>query len=170
MAGREPKPTELKRLEGNPGKRPLNRNEPQPEVERPTCPSHLSNTARTEWRRIVPELERLGLLTMIDRSAFAGYCQAWARWRQCEESLKRTDVTYESPRHDRQGQIVGNMVRPYPEVAIARQMMGEICAFCTEFGLTPSSRGRINIPGHSEEDPMEALLDPMLRDNYWRQQ
>ncbi|MEQ8198694.1 MAG: phage terminase small subunit P27 family, partial [Clostridiaceae bacterium] len=29
--GRKPKPTAIKVLEGNPGKRPLNKNEPKPE-------------------------------------------------------------------------------------------------------------------------------------------
>ncbi|HZK10243.1 MAG TPA: phage terminase small subunit P27 family, partial [Clostridia bacterium] len=33
--GRKPKPTALKVLEGNPGKRPLNKNEPQPERKAP---------------------------------------------------------------------------------------------------------------------------------------
>jgi len=32
MAGRKPKPTALKIIEGNPGKRPLNKNEPKPDI------------------------------------------------------------------------------------------------------------------------------------------
>lgn len=165
MQGRKTKPTNLKRLEGNPGKRRLPENEPQPDPTAPRCPHWLLPEAKREWHRVAPELERLGLLTMIDRAALAGYCQAWARWRQCEEFLKRHGVTYESPRYDRQGDEVGSMVRPYPEVAIARHMMVEIRAFCTEFGLTPSSRGRINLPSRQDEDAMVDLLDPELRKN-----
>lgn len=37
--GRKPKPTELKLLEGNPAKRPLNKNEPNPEKKAPRCPT-----------------------------------------------------------------------------------------------------------------------------------
>ena len=39
--GRKPKPTALKVLEGNPGKRPLNENEPIPPKGSIKCPSWL---------------------------------------------------------------------------------------------------------------------------------
>ena len=41
--GRKPKPTALKVLEGNPGKRPLNLYEPTPEGDLPECPEWLEN-------------------------------------------------------------------------------------------------------------------------------
>ena len=43
-AGRKPKPTALKKLEGNLGKRKLNTKEPMPGKEMPDCPKwlHLS--------------------------------------------------------------------------------------------------------------------------------
>ena len=42
MRGRKPIPTELKRLNGNPGKRPLSDKEPQPEPKLPRAPSFLN--------------------------------------------------------------------------------------------------------------------------------
>src|SRR5262249_22001030 len=42
MRGRRPKPTRLKVITGNPGKRPLNEHEPRPEPQIPPCPSELS--------------------------------------------------------------------------------------------------------------------------------
>ncbi len=50
MRGRRPKPSRIKALTGNPGKRPLNSHEPQPAV--PECPSELSLAARQEWARL----------------------------------------------------------------------------------------------------------------------
>lgn len=41
MAGRKPKPTAIKKLEGNPGKRKLNTKEPAPVKGMPTCPEWL---------------------------------------------------------------------------------------------------------------------------------
>ena len=41
MAGRKPKPTALKKLEGNPGKRKLNTKEPVPGKGMPDCPKWL---------------------------------------------------------------------------------------------------------------------------------
>lgn len=44
--GRKPKPTAVKVLEGNPGKRSLNTREPQPEKKAPRCPSWLEDEAK----------------------------------------------------------------------------------------------------------------------------
>lgn len=41
MAGRRPKPTHLKVVTGNPGKRKFNDKEPQPAREIPSPPSHI---------------------------------------------------------------------------------------------------------------------------------
>ena len=41
MAGRKPKPTAIKKLEGNPGKRKLNTKEPIPAKGMPECPDWL---------------------------------------------------------------------------------------------------------------------------------
>jgi phage terminase small subunit len=78
QSGRKPKPTSLKVLQGNPGKRPLNENEPKPPPRLPRSPEHLSEEAKKEWRRAGKFLFQLGLVSDIDRAAFAAYCQAWA--------------------------------------------------------------------------------------------
>ncbi len=54
--GRKPTPTRLKLLRNNPGKRPLNPDEPQPEATLPEPPAHLSDEAKCEWqrRRVAP--------------------------------------------------------------------------------------------------------------------
>ena len=49
--GRKPKPTALKKLEGNPGKRPLNTMEPTPPNVSIHCPQYLLPDARKEWKR-----------------------------------------------------------------------------------------------------------------------
>ena len=48
--GRTPKPTAIKQLEGNPGKRQLNTNEPKPKQKAPTCPKWLDDEAKKEWK------------------------------------------------------------------------------------------------------------------------
>ena len=48
MAGRKPKPTALKKLEGNPGKRKLNTKEPIPAKGMPNCPEWLLPEAKKE--------------------------------------------------------------------------------------------------------------------------
>jgi P27 family predicted phage terminase small subunit len=143
VPGRKPKPTALKLLEGNPGNRPIP-DVPEPRRIAPKCPSWLSKEAKREWKRIAPELERLGLLTQIDATALAAYCTAYARWREAEEIIAKEGMTYENERLGR--------IAQRPEVAIARQMMAQVRAFCTEFGLTPSARGRMTMPEAPNDD------------------
>src|SRR5262245_36689271 len=78
---RPPVPFELKALGGNPGKRPLHPG-PQPtQTDEPPEPlPFLSETAKAEWRRVAPELHRLGLLTILDHVIFGTYCAAYGRW------------------------------------------------------------------------------------------
>ena len=86
MRGRRPKPTRLKMLTGNPGKRPLNDDEPRPEASIPECPPELGPVAREEWDRLVGELAALRLLTNLDRAALAAYCGAYALWAEATEA------------------------------------------------------------------------------------
>jgi P27 family predicted phage terminase small subunit len=53
----------------------------------PRCPTHLSDAARKEWRRLATPLHDAGILTLADRAALAAYCQAYARWVEAEERL-----------------------------------------------------------------------------------
>ena len=97
MRGRKPKPTILRVLEGNPGKRPLNDCEPTPPVCEPQRPDWLDEEAQAEWSRIVPELHEMGLLARADRAAMAAYCTAWSRWVQAEALVKKFGPIVKSP-------------------------------------------------------------------------
>jgi len=66
----------MKVLTGNPGKRPLNMDEPDPETVIPDCPAELGPVARAEWDRLAGQLGKLNLLTALDRAALAAYCGA----------------------------------------------------------------------------------------------
>ena len=148
MVGRKPKPAALKLLEGRAGHQAITET-PKPRPIAPHCPTWLDREAKREWRRLAPALERLGLLTEVDGSALAGYCQAFARWQQAEKVMTEKGLTFETEK----GYLV-----PRPEVTIARQMMVQMRAFSVEFGLTPSSRGRLTLPevkDASEDNPFD---------------
>lgn len=135
-SGRPSKPTALKRLAGNPGKRPLNTQEAHPELKLPSCPDHLDGEARKEWYRIGKQLVKLGLLSTIDRAALAGYCTTWGRWVEAEEALKKS------------GTVVKNkdgypILSPY--LVVANHALAQMRVLLTEFGLTPASRSRIHV-------------------------
>ena len=95
--GRKPTPTALKLLEGNPGKRKINDREPMPDKKAPTCPKWLEPEAKKEWRRLSKKMELMGILTEVDMAAFAGYCQAYARWKEAEEFITQHGTIVKTP-------------------------------------------------------------------------
>lgn len=131
--GRKPKPTALKLLDGNPGKRPIAPDEPRPIVEAPLCPEHLTAEARTEWDRIVPQLLKLGLLTQVDAVSLAAYCVLYARWCDAERKVTEGGMVVES-----YGQTL-----PNPHLSIANNTLKLLHSFASEFGLTPASRTKV---------------------------
>ncbi len=58
MRGRKPKPNNLTFIDGGPGGR-----KPKPAHSIPTCPAHLSPTAKAEWKRLASEMHRLGYIS-----------------------------------------------------------------------------------------------------------
>ena len=141
--GRKPKPTHLKLLAGNPGKRKLNASEPKPRASIPRCPAHLSPEAKAEWKRMARRLHSLGLLTELDGAALAIYCQAYGRWVAAEQKLTEFGPVIKSP---------GGMPMQSPFLAIANKAMEQVRSLMTEFGMTPSSRSRINVQLQDDED------------------
>ena len=164
--GRKPTPTSLKVLNGNPGKRPLPKNEPKPTPTAPDCPEWLSDNAKAEWQRIAPQLEKLGLLTQVDQTALAAYCESWALYKDCTEYIHKNGYSYPLFERDKDGEIKRDShgkpllkyMQQWPQVSIANKALMQVRAFCTEFGLTPSSRGRLQVPGASEANELDGIL------------
>jgi P27 family predicted phage terminase small subunit len=139
--GPPPKPTALKLLQGThrPDRAP--KNEPKPKIEKPTCPAWLSKVAKAEWRRVSGDLVKLGLLSKLDRSALAAYCEAYAEWRAMEELLREVGRTQESE---------SGYVLVRPEVATRNQAAARMKAFLAEFGMSPAARTRVEAEAHAE--------------------
>lgn len=80
MRGRIPKPTVLKELAGNPGRRPLPKDEPVATgvAKRPRW---LNVAARKVWNDLAPGAQALGVLTSYDAESFGVYCTLQAEFR-----------------------------------------------------------------------------------------
>ena len=146
-AGRKPKPTAVKILEGNPGKRKLNEHEPKPQRKAPPCPKWLEPEAKKEWRRLAKTLEAMGVLTEADMAAFAGYCQAYARWKEAEERITDRGLVIRTP---------SGYPQQVPYISIAQQYLKLMQQFAEQFGLTPAARSRI-IAGNGEGKAVDDL-------------
>lgn len=148
-SGRRPAPTKLKLVRGNPGKRPLNDKEPEPDGKLLPPPDHLSDEAKREWSRAGELLTRLGMDSGFDRAALAAYCQAWGRWVEAEESLRKYGVVVKSP---------NGYPMQSPFLAIANKAIEQMKGFLIEFGMTPASRTRVRAERPGEPDPLEEFL------------
>jgi len=144
--GPSPKPTVLKVIQGNPGRKPLNKAEPKPNSVALECPSELSDDAKAEWNRLYPYLFRTGLLTEADLTAFSAYCQTYGRWIVAERALATEGELLTTDK----GNIVQN-----PRLWVANKALDQMYKFMSEFGLTPASRSRVKASPPSE-DEMEA--------------
>ena len=155
--GPAPRPTALKELEGNPGKRQLNLKEPKPVNAVPACPAFIKGSARKEYQRVSAELHTLGMMTRIDRAALAGYCIAWGQLEEVEAELAKMKKLYRETMKLKKknpglklnvsnGMVAvtsnGNAIIE-PLLSVRKQAMEQMHKFLTEFGMTPASRSRI---------------------------
>ena len=144
-AGRKPKPTALKIISGNPGKRKLPDAEPKFSPSQPDAPLFLNSDANAEWDRLSLLLYDSGVLTDVDRSALAAYCQAYGLWAQAEREIaKLQEISVLN------GLILktkdGNYIQQ-PLLGIANKARADMVRYASEFGMTPSSRTRIETSG-----------------------
>ncbi len=145
------KPAALKLLNGRgPGKdsagRPVNEG-PKFVRDAPNPPSWLGREASAEWRRVVPELGRLRLLSRVTRASLTAYCETWEVFATATKALHADGLIYEA----KQGLI------PHPAVNVQRQAGAELRRWAIEYGLTPASEQRISVPDSREVD--DGLLD-----------
>lgn len=140
--GTKPKPTEMKRLAGNPGRRPLNDSEPKITGGLPTCPAYLDKAARREFNRVLKAFGQTRLLTIADRGALAMMCQMYSRWITAEWSIAHDGLTIKT--------FVGNVIQN-PAIGIANRCCELYMRAAVEFGMTPSSRSRLSVPEKEEE-------------------
>lgn len=155
MGGRKPKPTAVKRLTGNPGKRPLpaEGEEPDPGTldALPEPPDWLQELeyGRREWYSRGPTLLTMGLLTPADEMSFALYCLQVDICIKASQDIQKNGQTIRGARGE-----VRN-----PALASLASATTAATKLAAEFGLTPSSRGRMKLPGDDGEDFAALLAD-----------
>jgi len=150
-----PKPTVLKQLAGNPGRRPLNAREPQPRAATGYAPRRLSEAERKYWRDLAPKLLRAGLLTELDTQALERMCELRVR---IDEALKTA----------KKGLLIktasGNWIQN-PAIGIVNRAYDLLVALEREFGMTPSSRTKVaGAPIAEEKSIIDMLAEAVVVD------
>lgn len=135
--GPPPTPTPILKLRGTRRGR-QRKPEPEPVPMEPGTPppEWLDDRAATEWRRVVPELERLKLLTRIDVSALAIYCQEVSRYQEAVRHIRKEGQVYYTRGKDGED----NLMRQSAWVQIAQTSANIVRQYMHEFGLSPAAR------------------------------
>lgn len=155
MRGRKPKPTRLKLLTGNPGRRPLNEREPQLPVPHPVAepPPAIADDPRAceEWRRLAPMLITSRTVTDADYGALLSLCHQWSIYLQAKERVTTLVVTTKT----------GHPM-PNPYLSVSNKALANCIKLWAELGCTPSSRSRVTAASAKAEadpqDPYAAIL------------
>lgn len=151
MAGRRPTPTIVKIRNGNPGHRPLPKNEPKPPEGIPDPPEWLSEKARRAWDVIAPLLAEHGVLTTADGAALEGLCETHADWVDAAELVRTQGMAYETTTGAGE-----RIIRANPAMAIKADADRRRRAWLVEFGLTPAARSKVTgANGQKQADPWD---------------
>lgn len=156
MAGRRPIPTHIKILNGNPGCRPLNLDEPKlPDMDPAadtTVPPELGDdaVACAEWRRLMPMLRASRCVTEAERSLCIALCQQWSLYLTAQQSLATEGII----RLTGQG-----MPGAHPAYLVASRALSHCTKLWIELGLTPSARTKVRAVGPPAKTPAERERD-----------
>jgi P27 family predicted phage terminase small subunit len=155
--GPKPLPANVHLLRGNASKKPLASlldDVVRPDVEIPECPAHLEAEARVEWGRITPHLEKLGLISQIDRAALTGYCVAWGRHVEAETKIKAVGDSG----------LVETTPSGYKQISvwlqISHRSLDQMAKFLAMFGMSPSDRSRVT--ASDPQLPLEGMEPPKI--------
>jgi P27 family predicted phage terminase small subunit len=134
--GRKATPTRLKVLAGNPGHKPLNKDEPQAAASRLKVPAFLKGdqVATKEFKRLGKLLVDAGIMTVLDEDALGVYAASYSRWVAESKLLKDEGTMLKSTKGN-------SYVNPRLWVVdAARDSMNKALS---EFGMTPSARSKL---------------------------
>ncbi|MCJ7854613.1 phage terminase small subunit P27 family [Pseudomonas monteilii] len=146
--GRPPKPTALKVIQGNPGKRALNKNAPTPDAlaEVPDPPAWLGAIAASIWRQVAPWLVQSKILTDTDLHNLELFAMAYQRWREAEDDVTRNGIV-----------VMGSKQKiKNPACTVLNETARRISTFGAALGLDPAARARLK-PGEDEDGENEFL-------------
>ena len=150
MRGRKPKPTKLKLVAGNPGKRKINTKEPKPMNVAPRQPAEMNADEKKVWKYITEELGHMGILASSDQGVIAAYCHWAALSIKAKRLLNKLGESGKDPEiiTTKSGNIIQN-----PWLGIANRANHEIVKVAAQLGLDPTARTRLEVEKETDAGP-----------------
>lgn len=142
MGRRGPPPTPTPQLMLAGSKLAKNRkDEPQPSSTTPRMPTWLRPDAKTTWKRVVPQLQQMGVLGNVDANALGRYCELHARWVAAAKAVRKGGETVELK--NAEGDVY--MIAQRPEAKLMMSLNESLRKLEAEFGMTPAGRARLAV-------------------------
>jgi P27 family predicted phage terminase small subunit len=117
----------------------------------PRCPEYLDHRAKQEWKRLIPILKSMKVLTEADGLMLANLCQAVSMLAKAQQTLNEKGFLYKAP---------SGYVMQSPLLAVVNQCVDTITKLSREFGLSPAARSRMMAaPANQQEECAAALAE-----------
>lgn len=130
--GRKPVPAATLKLRGS--WRAKGRRDLPVENRRPIKPRWLTGEAAKEWSKIVPKLDKMGILAEVDQTMLVLYCKTYAEYMEADSLIKSILIKTSN----------GNIIQ-HPAVSIRNAAAERLRKLASEFGLSPAARSGLNI-------------------------
>ena len=141
-SGRKKKPTLLKLVTGNPGRRPINPTEPEPAPGEVLAPDWLDEEARKKWAEI---LDNCHWIAPVDGDMLALYCDAYSHYLKAQRLSIKTPLVKTT-----EGKMIKN-----PAWTARNEAFHQMRSAGSELGLSPSSRAGISGGGERRDEIAE---------------
>lgn len=153
MGKRPSKPTKLKVLEGNRGRRDLSNEPESPELTKKTKPpDYLDDIAKEKWKYYLDKFDKTGIITQLDYDAFAFLCHIISSIINLTKRISRNGYMQSIERTNDEGEKYYERKESADSSAL-RQYYGHFRMYAKEFGLTPVGRVGLKInKGREKED------------------
>ena len=149
--GPQPKPSAIKKLEGNPGKRHVNKREPKPKGQ-PTPPKMLDKVGKEEFQHLL-DISPPGMLTSADVAVMALHADGWSIYTQMRQELEEHGFLAVGS--------TGNNIAS-PRLTALKFSAEMVLKTADRLGLSPAVRARLQSPDADKKPPEEESLAKLI--------
>jgi len=154
MAGRHRTPDIIKEIRGTDRQDRANKDQPIFDIVTGLSnpPEEWNDYAKTEYKRVVLGLSKVGLLQDVDMSLIAAYCLEMGTYLDCKDIIRKKGYSTISDT---------GVEKPRAEVVIANQSLTQAYKIAAKFGFSPVDRQKITTANAKEEkqDPLMKALN-----------
>ncbi len=133
-AGRKPVPRNLRLVRGSRRATLAGDSEPVVPVIAPEPPEHLTEVEAEKFRETAALLAKMRIMSEADVDALALYATTWVRYLAATDKVRELGMIVKSPK---------DYPMQNPFLSIANRAQKDCMSILSEFGLTPSSRTRV---------------------------